>query len=58
MSRTDEVQATPICNRNIGGRTIRDTGNLNIPALAGFCEEKFSVRPKLESIVSPPFIYY
>jgi hypothetical protein len=39
-------QAAPVRNKNIGGRGIRDNRELNIPALAGFCEEKFSV-PKL-----------
>ncbi|KAF8170205.1 hypothetical protein K438DRAFT_1982730 [Mycena galopus ATCC 62051] len=33
--------AAPICSRNVGSRNIRDNGELNIPALAGLCEEKF-----------------
>ncbi|KAJ7502773.1 hypothetical protein B0H11DRAFT_2170838 [Mycena galericulata] len=33
-----------LANYNVGGRTIRDNRELNTPALAGFCEDKFSVR--------------
>ncbi|KAJ7039248.1 PIN domain-like protein [Mycena alexandri] len=33
---------TPVRNNNVGGRTIRDNREISIPALAGFCEAKFS----------------
>ncbi|KAJ7782861.1 hypothetical protein B0H16DRAFT_1403187 [Mycena metata] len=33
---------TPIRNNNVGGRAIRDNREISIPAIAGFCEEKFA----------------